>query len=104
MMTRLAVLTLVLISVAGVAQAQSRTPLGADGRPYVGSSDWHAGPGDYARERAGPQASSDRTQAMSPRHDRDRHEATFKDEYGFRYDARGDRLDARGNIISPQTR
>ena len=31
-------------------------------------------------------------------------QATFKDEYGFRYDAQGNRLDARGNIISPQTR
>jgi hypothetical protein len=28
----------------------------------------------------------------------------FKDEYGFRYDSEGNRLDARGNIISPQTR
>ena len=26
------------------------------------------------------------------------------DEYGFKYDARGDRLDARGNVISPHTR
>ena len=31
-------------------------------------------------------------------------QATFKDEFGFRYDAQGNRLDARGNIISPQTR
>jgi hypothetical protein len=28
----------------------------------------------------------------------------FRDEYGFRYDAQGNRLDARGNIISPHTR
>ncbi len=28
----------------------------------------------------------------------------FRDEYGFRYDAEGNRLDARGNIISPHTR
>jgi len=27
----------------------------------------------------------------------------FKDEYGFRYDGQGNRLDARGNIISPQS-
>ena len=27
----------------------------------------------------------------------------FRDEYGFRYDALGNRLDARGNIISPQS-
>ena len=28
-------------------------------------------------------------------------QAAFKDEYGFRYDSQGNRLDARGNIISP---
>ena len=28
----------------------------------------------------------------------------FRDEYGFRYDGRGNRLDARGNIISPQSK
>jgi hypothetical protein len=31
-------------------------------------------------------------------------QATMKDEYGFRYDSQGNRLDARGNIISPQIR
>ena len=31
-------------------------------------------------------------------------QSTMKDEYGFRYDSQGNRLDARGNIISPQTR
>ena len=29
------------------------------------------------------------------------HEATIKDEYGFRYDSRGDRLDAGGHVIAP---
>jgi hypothetical protein len=28
-------------------------------------------------------------------------QAGFKDEYGFRYDGQGNRLDARGNVISP---
>jgi len=28
-------------------------------------------------------------------------QATMRDEYGFRYDNQGNRLDARGNIISP---
>ena len=28
-------------------------------------------------------------------------QATMKDEYGFRYDSQGNRLDARGNVISP---
>ena len=27
----------------------------------------------------------------------------FKDEFGFRYDGQGNRIDARGNIISPQS-
>ena len=27
----------------------------------------------------------------------------FKDEYGFRYDALGNRLDAQGKVISPHT-
>src|SRR5690349_5136876 len=27
----------------------------------------------------------------------------FRDEYGFRYDGQGNRLGARGNIISPQS-
>jgi hypothetical protein len=30
-------------------------------------------------------------------------QATMRDEYGFRYDSQGNRLDARGNIISPHT-
>jgi hypothetical protein len=28
-------------------------------------------------------------------------QSAFRDEYGFRYDSQGNRLDARGNIISP---
>jgi hypothetical protein len=28
-------------------------------------------------------------------------QTAFKDEYGFRYDSEGNRLDGRGNIISP---
>jgi hypothetical protein len=28
-------------------------------------------------------------------------QVAFKDEYGFRYDSEGNRLDGRGNIISP---
>jgi hypothetical protein len=27
----------------------------------------------------------------------------FRDEYGFRYDGQGNRIDARGNIVSPQS-
>lgn len=28
-------------------------------------------------------------------------QTAFRDEYGFRYDSQGNRLDARGNIVSP---
>jgi hypothetical protein len=28
-------------------------------------------------------------------------DGTFRDEYGFRYDAQGNRIDARGRIIAP---
>jgi hypothetical protein len=30
-------------------------------------------------------------------------QTAFRDEYGFRYDSQGNRLDARGKIISPHT-
>jgi hypothetical protein len=33
--------------------------------------------------------------------DRGPHQVAFRDEYGFRYDADGNRLDARGNVMSP---
>jgi hypothetical protein len=29
------------------------------------------------------------------------HPTAFKDEYGFRYDAQGDRLDASGHVTAP---
>jgi hypothetical protein len=32
-----------------------------------------------------------------------RHRVYLKDEYGFKYDSRGERLDANGNVISPHT-
>jgi len=124
-------LTLALVATAGAAQAQpmsqpqpmtqpmsqpmtqqpSSEPVDAGGRPYIGRNDWVRQPGDRASGSvgantrsnvggsAGAYSSSDMAAAPSgPR------EATFKDEFGFRYDAQGNRLDARGNIISPQTR
>jgi hypothetical protein len=33
-----------------------------------------------------------------------RHRAYITDEYGFKYDRYGNRLDGRGNVISPHTR
>jgi len=31
----------------------------------------------------------------------ERHPVAFKNEYGFRYDAQGDRLDANGYVMAP---
>jgi len=106
-------LTLALIATAGAAQAQSMPssePLDPNGRPFIGRNDWVRQPGDQpgtvgasvgtsvGAKTSGDMAAAPSGQSGGPR------EATFKDEFGFRYDAQGNRLDARGNIISPQTR
>jgi hypothetical protein len=59
----------------------------------------------YAQPQPGyaPQPSYGQPQAM-PAYQTGPRQAAFKDEYGFRYDSEGNRLDARGNVISPQTR
>jgi hypothetical protein len=60
-------------------------------------------PGDYQREAPGPQPMDEQAQARSPYQGTVRHEEAFRDEYGFRYDARGNRLNAQGYVISPHT-
>ena len=95
MSTRLAVLTLALIAVAGVAQAQSGPVLITNG-PQVS-------PGDYTRERPGLQPPDSRSVSATPARGSVQHGTAFKDEYGFRYDDRGDRIDAAGHKISPHT-
>jgi len=102
MMIRLAVLTIALLGASSAAQAQSGPPLDHNGRPYI-SSGPQPSPGDYTRERPGLQPPDQQAQTASPRSGSVQHDASFKDEYGFRYDARGDRIDARGRIISPQS-
>jgi hypothetical protein len=108
-------LTLALIATAGVAQAQpmpSSEPVDPYGRPLIGRNDWVRQPGDQpgnagASAAVGANASANMAAApagMSSGMSGGPREATFKDEFGFRYDAQGNRLDARGNIISPQTR
>ena len=77
--------------------------------PLIGRNDWVAQPGDRTNAGAAPSmnahATRTRTWRQAPARCRAaRVRPTFKDEYGFRYDAQGNRLDARGNIISPQTR
>ena len=119
-------LTLALIATAGVSYAQqpmpSAEPTDPYGRPLIGRNDWVRQPGDrpgpsgapagmnanmatapapqmQMAPQAQPMAPMDAMPAQAgPR------QAAMKDEYGFRYDAQGNRLDARGNIISPQTR
>lgn len=130
MMKRSSLLTLALIGVAGLAQAQTATgsgspPLDPQGRPYVGANDWRPGPGDPQYSRSGgttsqaaqpgqpgmtggqtqqpmPQSSpgmaGSPSQAMAPD---GMEKPAFKDEYGFMYNSRGDRVDARGRIIAP---
>jgi hypothetical protein len=91
----------------------SNEPLDPYGHPLIGRNDWVAQPGDRTNAGAAPRVrsnnatmNSDMAQAPSAEMSMQSgpHQAAFKDEYGFRYDAQGNRLDARGNIISPQTR
>jgi len=102
MAARSAVLALALISIGCAVQAQPWPPLDHNGRPYIASNP-QPSPGDFTRERPGPQPPDPHAEAVSSRHGRIRHNTAFKDEYGFRYDAQGDRLDAEGYVISPLT-
>jgi len=103
-------LALALIATAGVSHAQtmSNEPLDPYGRPLIGRNDWVRQPGDQpGAPGAGVSANAgvNANMAVAPAPAQSGpHQATFKDEFGFRYDAQGNRLDARGNIISPQTR
>jgi hypothetical protein len=102
-MIRYTVLALALVGAAGTAYAQGAGPgLDAYGRPLI-SSPPQPTPGDYTRERPGLQPMDEQAQAVSPYRGRRVHEEAFKDEYGFRYDARGNRIDATGRRISPHT-
>jgi hypothetical protein len=91
-MKRLSVITLALIGLAGIAQAQ----------PVI-SSPPQPSPGDYTREGPGPQPTDQQAQSASPYVSRHEHPQAFRDEYGFRYDSRGNRIDAQGHMISPHS-
>ena len=102
-------------SATAPAAGEPRDPYG---RPFIGRNDFVRQPGDrpgptgaapaYPAGSSTAQAPVPSTMgtgamgagpmASGPRG------VAFKDEYGFRYDAQGNRLDARGNIISPHTR
>jgi hypothetical protein len=98
-------LTLALIASAGAAHAQmTAEPVDPYGRPLIGRNDWVRQPGDSINAGVNVNTGANvavAPYAVTPSAPRT---ATFKDEFGFRYDAQGNRLDARGNIISPQTR
>lgn len=106
-----ALLALALISTAGVSYAQTmqtNEPRDPYGRPFVGRNDWVRQPGDERGPAAGgANMNTNQNMAAAPMSmpaQSGPHQATFKDEYGFRYDAQGNRLDARGNVISPHTK
>lgn len=99
-MIKHALLALALFGPAGAVYAQ--TAVDPYGRPLV-SSQPQASPGDYTRERPGLQPMDQQAQAVSPYHGNVSHEQAFRDEYGFRYDERGNRIDAAGHRISPHT-
>jgi len=73
MFVRLSLLTLTLIGVAGMADAATMTQ-SAPMAPIVDNSS--------------PPASG-------------KHKVAFTDEYGFRYDRWGNRLDSAGHVIAP---
>ena len=52
-------------------------------------------------EKGGPLARGHAMEAEPMPSDRGPHQLAFRDEYGFRYDSDGNRLNARGYVISP---
>jgi len=124
-------LALALIMTAGASYAQTMTnePRDPYGRPLIGRNDWVRQPGDQpgvagGGSPMGPElATAPATQPMSGQDKLSRNnrleqghavgqepvpmdavgprQTSFRDEYGFRYDNEGNRLDSRGNIISP---
>lgn len=99
-MIKYSVLALALVGAAGAVHAQPAVD--AYGRPVV-SSPPQPSPGDYTRERPGMQPMDQQAQAVPTYRGHVRHHEAFKDEYGFRYDERGDRIDAAGRRISPHS-
>jgi hypothetical protein len=108
-MIRTTLLALALVGVAGAAHAQTmqrydRYDVARDpyGRPFVGGPP-QVTSGDYRQEAPGLQPMDQQAQAVSPWRGTTPHQEVFRDEYGFRYDAKGNRIDAQGYRISPHT-
>ena len=82
----------------------------ANGQPVIGRNDWVRQPGDRqgSGQGSGMQSPSrDPNMAAAPARARaggavqPGPDGTFRDEYGFRYDAQGNRIDGRGRLIAP---
>jgi hypothetical protein len=105
-MIRYSLLALALVSAASAAQAQmyQRYEIARDpeGKPFVGGPPQRS-PGDYTQQAPGLQPMDQQAQAVSPWRGTVPHQESFRDEYGFRYDAKGHRIDAQGYHISPKT-
>jgi hypothetical protein len=105
-MIKYTLLALALVGAAGAVHAQ--TAVDAYGRPIVSapviSSPPQPSPGDYTRGGSGLQPMDQQAQAAPSYDGSARHIEAFRDEYGFRYDARGNRIDARGRLISPHSK
>lgn len=118
-MIKQSLLTIALIASAGAVHAQGE-PRDPYGRPLIGRNDWVRQPGDQrgpagagvsasagvaASGMAPNMAAAPSSSAMGHAQiGSGPHPVAFRDEFGFRYDAQGNRLDARGYVISPQTR
>jgi hypothetical protein len=81
----------------------------ANGQPIIGRNDWVRQPGDRQQGSGTQSRNMDPNMAAAPAPARARMsgagqpgpDGTFRDEYGFRYDAQGNRIDARGRIMPP---
>jgi hypothetical protein len=105
-MIRYTLLALALVGAAGAAHAQTyqRYDIARDpyGKPFVGGPAQKS-PGDYTQQAPGLQPMDQQATAVSPYRGSRVHEESMRDEYGFRYDARGNRIDGGGHRISPHT-
>jgi hypothetical protein len=120
--TLLAIALIASVGVSYAAQAQTTVvtttqtrpqavptnePRDPYGNPLIGRNDWVAQPGDRTNAGAAPsmhRRNMNPDMAQAPSMQSGPRQGAFKDEYGHRYDAQGNRLDGRGNVISPQTR
>jgi hypothetical protein len=72
----------------------------ASGNRYYDRGTYYGQRGAYSQQQAAAPMESPSMGCGSP----GSHSVAITDEYGFKYDSCGDRLNARGNVISPHTR